>query len=59
MTHSPVVAPRQVELLVSSLSGTIGATIDSLFVPVVRDGATTGPGYGARRSWSTKAVAGQ
>jgi hypothetical protein len=41
MTHSPVVAPRQVELLVSSLSGTIGATTDTAFRPGVHD--TAGP----------------
>ncbi len=50
MTYSPVVAPRQVELLVSPLSGTIGAAIDGLFLPdghdVARQARSTGIGGG-------------
>ena len=53
MTHSPVVAPRQVELLVSPLSGTVGATIETLFLPDGYDGEGA-----ARRARTTKALAG-
>jgi len=53
MTHSPVVAPRQVELLVSPMSGTIGAAIDHLFPPEGHDAARW------PQARSTKAQAGR
>ena len=59
MTHSPVVAPRQVELLVSPLSGTIGATIDGQFLPDYHDGAGADPGPDVRQARSTRPVGGQ
>jgi hypothetical protein len=59
MTYSPVVAPRQVELLVSPLSGTIGAPIDTRSLPDDHDAEGATPGPVARQASGTGAVAGQ
>ena len=59
MTHSPVVAPRQVGLLVSPLSGTIGATIDGMLRPEHHGAECAGSGPPARPARSTNAMTGR